>query len=183
MKAEISRKALALAVFLFSLLSLFSPRMWLEALYGGLALFGAAKYGRKEEISLDALNEGIRVFFKALVVGLFASLLLWLIGMDYIPPLRLTPLEIILSLSIAPFAEELFFRAAIIDSMGEKWGAVASPILFSIAHASLGLAEAYGAFAIGLLFALEYVKKKRVFPLAIAHLLINALSLFSLSLH
>jgi membrane protease YdiL (CAAX protease family) len=75
---------------------------------------------------------------------------------------------------VAPFTEELFFRAALMP----RFGVIGSSLLFGVMHIFYGsVMEVVGAIIIGILLAMAYKKSRTIMvPIAI-HLFYNLLSL------
>lgn len=95
----------------------------------------------------------------------------------------------VFSFTVAPFAEEIFFRAFLIQAIAGGLarsipkkvalaaGVLLSTALFTAAHYSYGsISEFVGAFTIGLLFALLFVKNRSLVMVVAAHALFNLIS-------
>lgn len=98
----------------------------------------------------------------------------------------------VFSFTVAPFAEEIFFRAFLITGfaglakrlaggLSERRalaaGVLLSTLIFTAAHYSYGsIAEFVGAFTIGLLFALLFIGYRSLLMVAAAHALFNFIS-------
>ena len=96
------------------------------------------------------------------------------------------------SFTVAPFAEEIFFRAFLITGFAglakglrrripEKAalaaGVLGSTVIFMLAHYSYGsITEFIGAFTIGLIFALLFVRFRSLAMVVAAHALFNFIS-------
>ncbi len=88
----------------------------------------------------------------------------------------------ILSLGLAPFMEEVFFRGFLFGGLRSRWGliggAFASGLLFALAHftglSSLPLLPVIGI--IGMLFAWGYYYTGSLFAPVVAHFLFNLMS-------
>ncbi|NYZ76449.1 CPBP family intramembrane metalloprotease [Candidatus Micrarchaeota archaeon] len=77
---------------------------------------------------------------------------------------------LIFSFTIAPIAEEVFFRGFLLS----RFGVVISTVLFTAAHYSYGsLTESLAAFTAGLIFALLCRRRKSVIPSIFAHATFN----------
>src|SRR3989344_5061878 len=75
------------------------------------------------------------------------------------------------------FSEEFLFRAFLVPRIG----VVLSAALFGIAHLSYGsVAEAVGAFALGIILGIAYKQNKSIVPNFIAHMLYNFVAVISL---
>jgi membrane protease YdiL (CAAX protease family) len=84
----------------------------------------------------------------------------------------------VLSLAVAPFMEETFFRGFLFGGLRGRWGvfwaALGTGFLFSLAHIDPLLFIPFTA--VGMLFALGYVYSGSLLASMIAHLLFNGLS-------
>jgi membrane protease YdiL (CAAX protease family) len=81
---------------------------------------------------------------------------------------------ILVSFTLAPVAEELFFRAFLIP----RFGVLGSTVLFTLAHYSYGSAtELIGAFTIGLALALLFLKTRSIASVITAHIVFNLISI------
>lgn len=75
---------------------------------------------------------------------------------------------------VAPFTEELFFRAFLYS----RFGMIASSILFSLSHLAYGsIIEIVGTFVLGMFFCVIYQKSKSIVPCIAIHFLYNLMSL------
>lgn len=75
---------------------------------------------------------------------------------------------------VAPFTEELFFRAFLCS----RFGIIVSSVVFSLSHVAYGsIIEIVGTFVIGLFFCLIYQKSKSIVPCISVHFLYNLMSL------
>lgn len=88
----------------------------------------------------------------------------------------------VLSLAMAPFVEETFFRGFVFGGLRGRWGvlggALASGGLFALAHFTgvSGLALLPGIGAIGMMFALSYYYTGSLFAPIVAHFTFNLVS-------
>lgn len=84
----------------------------------------------------------------------------------------------VLSLALAPFVEELFFRGFIFGGLRGRWGllaaALASGLLFSLAHGSPMVFVPFTA--VGVIFAWGYAYSGSLFASVAAHFLFNGIS-------
>ncbi len=84
----------------------------------------------------------------------------------------------VLSLAVAPFMEETFFRGFLFGGLRGRWGvfwaALGTGFLFSLAHVDPLVFIPFTA--VGMLFALGYVYSGSLLASMIAHLLFNGLS-------
>lgn len=85
------------------------------------------------------------------------------------------PLHVILlGILFAPISEEIFFRGF----LAQRFGILVSAIGFALSHFSYGsVFEIVGAFAIGLVFAYFYTKKRNLAACMFAHGLYNLISI------
>jgi membrane protease YdiL (CAAX protease family) len=89
---------------------------------------------------------------------------------------------VILSIFLAPLAEETFFRGFVFGALRPRWGfalaAIASGLLFSVAHIGNPgyLVVLPSIVGIGVLFAWGYYWSGSLFPGIIAHLVFNSVS-------
>jgi membrane protease YdiL (CAAX protease family) len=75
---------------------------------------------------------------------------------------------------LAPFTEELFFRALLVP----RFGVVVSAILFGISHISYGsISEVLGVLGVGLILGVIFRKSKSITPCIIVHLVYNLISI------
>ena len=90
----------------------------------------------------------------------------------------LVALVAVLSLVLAPFIEETFFRGFLFGGLRGRWGvflaALGSGLLFGVAHVDPLLFLPFTA--VGMLFAWGYVYSGSIVASMIAHLLFNAIS-------
>jgi len=98
---------------------------------------------------------------------------------DYEPGWAILTLLAFVSLVAAPFAEEAFFRGFLFTGIGKRfgyaWGAVASALLFSLAHLQLG--ALVPIFLLGLLLAWLYARTHSLWTCIIAHFTYNSIAL------
>lgn len=88
-------------------------------------------------------------------------------------------LSCVLSLIVAPFAEELLFRGVLLDVIARKHpivGLFVSSFVFAFFHGTL--LHMYAGFIMGFLFGLIYLQTGRLFLSMVAHMFNNALTLF-----
>ncbi len=75
---------------------------------------------------------------------------------------------------VAPFTEELFFRAF----LSSRFGMIASSVLFSFSHFAYGsIIEIVGTFVLGMFFCIIYKYSKSIVPCIAIHFLYNLVSL------
>lgn len=86
---------------------------------------------------------------------------------------------------INPFFEEILVVGYVIASLEKQCttgiALLSSVVLRTSYHLYLGLASAVGVAAIGLLFTFVFIKKRQLWPLIIAHGVINLLSFMALN--
>ncbi|MEC9307892.1 MAG: CPBP family intramembrane glutamic endopeptidase [Chloroflexota bacterium] len=78
-----------------------------------------------------------------------------------------------------PITEEILFRGFIYAGLRNRWGqmqaAVFSSLLFSLAHAQLGVL--LPTFVMGMALTFLYIRTKSIWPCILAHTLNNAVTL------
>ncbi|MBI5227973.1 CPBP family intramembrane metalloprotease [Candidatus Micrarchaeota archaeon] len=80
---------------------------------------------------------------------------------------------------LAPIAEELLFRAALIPRIGM----LPSTIIFALAHFAYGsIIEILGTFLIGLLLSIIFTRSKSITPIILIHITYNLFSVLVLRL-
>ncbi|MBI4338376.1 MAG: CPBP family intramembrane metalloprotease [Chloroflexi bacterium] len=149
--------------------------------------YGPWRYGR----SWQALGLGepgkagvllsLAAFLTILGMSLLYTSVVGLLGLDWLQPPGL-PIEVnqsiltravtfLVTVLVAPFAEEAFFRGFLLPAFAGQWGflraAVASSLLFALSHASLGLVAP--AFVSGLLLAWLYRRTGSLWSSCLAH--------------
>ena len=169
------------------------------ALFGAAAVFSVVRYhcswgalglrlpGRKE------LWRGLGVAVTAQVmVAVYASLV-QLLGLDALLPgtnvpeklfeeRLVLPLVGVATVLVAPLAEETFFRGFVFGGLrryGFFWAALASGLLFSAAHVSLG--GLIPLALVGMLFAWSYSRTGSLWTSIYAHLIFNLVSFVALT--
>jgi membrane protease YdiL (CAAX protease family) len=94
---------------------------------------------------------------------------------------------VILSVFLAPLCEETFFRGFVFGSLRWRWGvffgALASGALFSVAHIGNPgyLVVLPSIIGIGMLFAWGYYWSGSLYPVIVAHLAFNSVSVYSIA--
>ena len=98
---------------------------------------------------------------------------------DYDPRGASLALLAFVSLIVAPFAEETFFRGFLFPGLGKRfgysWGAVLSAMLFALAHLQLG--ALVPIFILGLLLAWLYARVGSLWPCIFTHFAYNSIAL------
>ncbi|MBA7627835.1 hypothetical protein ES703_35304 [subsurface metagenome] len=137
----------------------------------------------------DALRLALVVVGACVLVNFLYAVVVSLLGVESLEP---TPLPFdydphgaslallaVLSLIIAPFAEETFFRGFLFTGLGKRfgysWGAVLSALLFALAH--LQMAALVPIFVLGLLLAWLYARTGSLWPCIFTHLFYNSIAL------
>ena len=89
--------------------------------------------------------------------------------------IRKAPLWLaVFSFTVAPVAEEFFFRGFLLPRIG----IVASAVLFGLAHyAYSSVAEFLGAFTIGLLLGILLLRTRNIVSVIVAHITFNLISI------
>lgn len=122
---------------------------------------------------------GIALFIIMVAAALFANALSFFAGVSdqaqIVDVVSSLPLYlIIISFTLGPISEELFFRAMLVP----RAGVIISTILFTATHAAYGsIAELAGAFVLGLVLAVAYKRLKDPLPCIVAHMLFNLVSI------
>ncbi len=128
---------------------------------------------------LKRIGLGIGIFFLMLAAAILANSILYFSGISdqakIVDVVSSLPLYlIIVSFTLAPISEELFFRAFLVPRIGVP----VSSILFALIHAAYGsIAELFGAFFLGFVLANAYYYLRDPLPCIIAHALFNLLSI------
>jgi membrane protease YdiL (CAAX protease family) len=98
---------------------------------------------------------------------------------DYDPGGASLALLALVSLIVAPFVEETFFRGFLFTGLGKRfgysWGAVLSALLFALAH--LQMAALVPIFLLGLLLAWLYARTGSLWPCIFTHFAYNSIAL------
>jgi len=86
---------------------------------------------------------------------------------------------LVFAVLIAPFTEELFFRALLVPRLG----IVLSAVLFSVSHVAYGsVVEIAGVFVVGLILGSVFRMSKSIIPCILAHIAYNLLSIMVMRL-
>ena len=83
-------------------------------------------------------------------------------------------IDIAFTVILVPLLEELFFRKILCDKLlplGEGYAVIISASIFGLTHGNLF--QFFYAFAVGLIFALIYVKTGKIIYTAVYHMIIN----------
>ncbi len=124
------------------------------------------------------VGKGIVLFVAMAAAGIGMNLALNLLGLndganamgvvDALPIYLL-----VLSFTLVPMTEELFFRALLVPRIG----VLASAVVFGLTHTAYGsVAEILGATLLGLLLAWYFARARDLLPCIIAHAIFNLLS-------
>jgi membrane protease YdiL (CAAX protease family) len=124
------------------------------------------------------LGYGVAIFALMLFASLLVNIILYFAGVsdqaqivDVVSGLPLYLL--IMAFTLGPLSEELLFRAFLVPRIG----VLASTLLFTFTHVAYGsAAELAGAFALGIVLAVAYIRLKDPLPCIVAHVLFNLLS-------
>ncbi len=170
-----------------------------SALFGSAVVFSIARY----HCSWGALGLGpitMRQFWPGLGTALLGQIiiaayagLVQLVGPDALLPdtnvpdelfeVRLVlPLAGVATVLVAPLAEETFFRGFVFAGLrrfGFFWAALASGLLFSAAHVSLG--GLIPLALVGMLFAWSYHRTGSLWTTIYAHFFFNLVSFVALT--
>ncbi len=167
---------LAISVFPFFLIALALFLLWLEGkrkpreFVRALSLGGDA---RKSVVHAAAL------FAKMFVLLIVLSFAITALGItdseNVVQVLRSQPVEMLfIAVTLAPFAEELFFRGY----LQKRVGIIVSSALFASLHYSYGsIAEIIAAFFLSLLIGLEMRKNNDLNSCVLAHAAFNAFTI------
>ena len=185
-------------LFVFSLISFFALLLFFKDnyLYSGslhLGMFSVAMFflwkkdwkGTLNAIGVPGDLKNNIIYTIAGFFGLVASLTLMFIAFQFFEIendsgnvaeiIKGLPIFVpLLAIIIAPFTEELFFRALLVP----KIGIIPSALVFSVSHLSYGsTAEIAGALVVGILFGIIYKYSKSVVPCILVHFGYNLLSI------
>lgn len=125
------------------------------------------------------LGLGLAIFIFMVIASMVANLFFYISGItDQAKVAQVVtslPLYIVLmSFTLGPISEELFFRAFLVPHAG----VLVSSILFALTHFAYGsVAEFVGAFFLGLVLAAAYARLKDPLPGMVAHALFNLFSM------
>ncbi|MCK5161141.1 MAG: CPBP family intramembrane metalloprotease [Candidatus Aureabacteria bacterium] len=82
------------------------------------------------------------------------------------------------------FSEEIFFRGVFLKYLADKWnvilGVILCTILFVVCHGPYTLYGVFFRFAMGIIYALVYIKMRNIVYPSICHFIYNAVVIFSL---
>lgn len=137
----------------------------------------------------DALRLALVVLGACVLVNFLYAVVVSLLGAESLEP---TPLPFdydpggaslallaLVSLIVAPFVEETFFRGFLFTGLGKRfgysWGAVLSALLFALAH--LQIAALVPIFLLGLLLAWLYARTGSLWPCIFTHFAYNSIAL------
>ncbi|HLC92831.1 MAG TPA: CPBP family intramembrane glutamic endopeptidase [archaeon] len=132
----------------------------------------------------EALAAG-KIFLALIFFSIIFSVIFTLAGTNDLEPVQQvakslaagSPFVLAYFFIVRVFAEEFLFRAFLVPRIG----VVLSAALFGIAHLSYGsVAEAVGAFALGIILGIAYKQNKSIVPNFIAHMLYNFVAVISL---
>jgi hypothetical protein len=130
------------------------------------------------------------VLLAALLIDYLYSLLMSSVGIELPPPVPLEFMQsgislaiiVLLSVLVAPFAEEIFFRGFIFTGIGNRygyvWGALASALLFALAHGLL--MSLVPIFILGLFLAWLYLRTHSIWTCVFTHFAYNSIALLFL---
>lgn len=150
----------------------------------GWRLLGVRRIALKPMLGLSALTLGASLLFG----GVYAAIALAL-GWDFLLPSQnideilgsgaLRVLNFAMVGSIAPFAEELFFRGflmmALIRLMGGARGILVSAAIFAVVHIDIG--AMIPIFVTGALLGWLYIRSGSIWPPTLAHAAQNILAM------
>jgi membrane protease YdiL (CAAX protease family) len=169
------------------------------ALFGSAAVFSVMRYrcswsalGLRPPSTKELWPGVATAVAGQLIVATYAGLV-QLLGLDRLLPgtnvpeklfeVRLVlPLVGVATVLVAPLAEETFFRGFVFGGLrryGFFWAALASGLLFSAAHVSLG--GLIPLALVGMLFAWSYSRTGSLWTNVYAHLIFNLVSFIALT--
>ena len=171
--------ALTAGVLLFGVW-LFGARRYAD----GWRLLGVRRIALKPMLGLSALTLGASLLFGAIYAAIVIAL-----GLDFLLPSQdideilgsgaLRALNFAMVGSVAPFAEELFFRgflmAALIRLMGAARGMLLSAAIFAVVHIDIG--AMIPIFVTGALLGWLYIRSGSIWPPTLAHAAQNILAM------
>ena len=186
----LKKKYSALLFLVLSLVSLVSSPLVLSVLVlhsafltSAYLLLGDKLFRlKKGELSLRSGFFTVLILLAFFILSILVFLLISLLSIgDYTQVAKVLdslPFYLLLfGIFIAPITEELFFRKAII----ERFGLIPSLLLFPLAHISYSsISEILGVFALGFVLSFFYYKKRWVVPCILAHMIYNAVAIFSM---
>lgn len=130
------------------------------------------------------------------IIGGFIAILITLFALGYLLTglglndqknimdiVNMLPLYLLaMAVVFAPISEELFFRALLINKIGERTGQIAAILIaaavFAVLHISYGsVVELVGAFSIAVILGVVYVKSESIMPPIAIHMIFNFLSI------
>jgi membrane protease YdiL (CAAX protease family) len=169
------------------------------ALFGSAAVFSVVRYRSSwgalglRPLSAKELWPGLATAVAGQVIVAAYAGLVQLLGLDALLPgtnvpeklfeVRLVlPLVGVATVLVAPLAEETFFRGFVFGGLrryGFFWAALASGLLFSAAHLSLG--GLIPLALVGVLFAWSYSRTGSLWTSIYAHLIFNLVSFIALT--
>lgn len=186
---------LLIAVVSFPLFLLFFSETYLHVASMHLAMVALAAYllWKKDlKTTLDGIGfpgslKNIAVYYIGGLAALFALMLAFGIIAtlaDFNDQQKISgkleglPIYVLmLAIFLAPFSEELLFRASLVPRVG----VLPAALLFGLMHLAYGsVVEIIGTFLVGLLLGLLYQRSKSITPCILVHLTYNALSLLAM---
>ena len=147
----------------------------------------------------ETLKKGLIIFSEMILVLIGLSIIFYLIGYSDTEKVSeiicvLSPVTIIYILIISVTAEEIFFRGFLIDLIEKIFKkmkifsrkkenlvkgiliALIASALFALPHYSYGsIVEIIGAFALGFVLAINFIKTRNLYFTILAHAIYNAL--------
>lgn len=172
------------------------------ALVGAAWIFGlrrhgvsAAMLGFRRASLVDTAWLPVLALAIGLTVTILYALIITALGIDILLPdqnldelasfdgLARVPVFAVVSI-LAPFGEEVFFRAflltALVAAIGRLRGMILSSAIFSVAH--LGIGTLFPIFVLGMLLSWLYLRTRSILPPFLAHAAQNTLALVALEL-
>lgn len=167
--------AFRISFFPFLLIALALALLWLEGKRKPREFARALSFGSERD-AFKSLVRAAALFAKMFVLLVVLSFSFTALGVTdsekVVQVLRNQPPEMLfVALTLAPFAEELFFRGY----LQKRVGVIVASALFAVLHYSYGsISEIIAAFFLSLLIGLEMRKHGDLNSCVIAHAVFNA---------
>jgi membrane protease YdiL (CAAX protease family) len=178
---------------------LFATLLFDGALFGSAAFFSVVRYRRSwpalgfRTPSINQLWLGVGTAVAAQVTVATYAAIVQLLGLDKLVPGTnvpeklfeqrwVLPLVGVATVLVAPLAEETFFRGFVFGGLrryGFFWAALASGLMFSVAHLNPG--GLLPLTLVGMLFAWSYSRTGTLWTNVTAHLTFNLVSFIALT--
>ena len=169
---------LSISLFPFLLIALALLLLWLEGKRKPRDFAHSLSLGSERD-AFKSLVHAAALFAKMFVLFIVLSFVITALGItdseNVVQVLRSQPTEMLfIAVTLAPFAEELFFRGY----LQKRVGIIVSSALFASLHYSYGsIAEIIAAFFLSLLIGLEMRKNNDLNSCVLAHAAFNAFTI------